>query len=243
MHQVTRKLALSLAVSTHLFGAEMPKSNSDQKNTDLTEGSAASPSKNSRDNRSEKKSGIGLTSTTLFLGTGHAGGGIEGSSNLSNRYQINLSLVQGGFRETVDSSTSTVNGSIALKGTIVAGNFRHFTGNSFYYSGGLGLRKLDSEIVIKDDTANSITGTTSSNSIIAQFAIGNLWTLDSGVYLGGEWFSYQRVLASSFRSTTKTTGIMTTAQKELQQSGEDLAKSLGNSSTASLLTFIIGYQF
>ncbi|MCX6110241.1 MAG: hypothetical protein NTZ90_11645 [Proteobacteria bacterium] len=134
---------------------------------------------------------------------------------------------------------------LAVSGLLGLINIRYYTGRSFYAAAGLGWRQYSGTLQGDQvsDPSNSLTITMTSQSVVAGLALGNLWTFNHGLYLGGEWLAAQFPLTSSYSSTTTTTGTLGSGQDIFEQIAQDTAAAVAKTTSVTFLTLKVGYSF
>lgn len=118
---------------------------------------------------------------------------------------------------------------------------KYYPTNSFYVAGGLGYRSISFDVALSDSSAR-IAQTLESESTVLTLALGNLWSFDSGFYIGGEWLHIEVPMASQYSATYTATGIPSNSIQEDVDESEELAKKLGEATTVSA-SFVLGWYF
>ncbi|SMF47913.1 hypothetical protein [Pseudobacteriovorax antillogorgiicola] len=204
----------------------------------------ANRSKTSADWRSEKPFTVGAELGWFVFPISGAGAriGYNLNPNLNVGFRFAAGewdaspLVSEGIYTTIDTFT--------LDASIVEVDAKWFVGNSFYWRVGLGQRQINSDISVTDQyDGTNITATLESTSSAVSIGLGNIWTLDSGLYLGGEWIAASIPLGSSFSSSVTSNAITDEDLRDLVEDMEEVSEDFGTVTTFGLATFLIGYQF
>ena len=121
---------------------------------------------------------------------------------------------------------------------------RYYLGNSFFLNGGLGMRTFKSEFRLEDKLGTGVLeSSTSAQSVIVQFGLGNIWRFQNGIVLGAEWLGYTQPLSSSFSSSTEAEGAATPTLEGTSEDAEDLAKFTAETGAFMGLVLSLGYSF
>lgn len=214
----------------------------------------------SRMNRASKKIGLGAELGAMFSST--AGGGLEFSLNSNDSLQLgggfsygkqDLSSQAADDDQTANSGSSS--GSTSTKSTIeteeldlsftyVNATGKYFLGNSFYFSAGLGYRIVETNIrVVSLVDTTYIDTNTKSSSICLDIGLGNRWTFDSGLYIGGNWFAAVIPLSSSYTATSEAGGAANEILNDIAEDNKELARKIGTTEHYRLAVFQIGFSF
>jgi hypothetical protein len=198
-------------------------------------------------NRSEKHV-LGAGVQGGFVLGGVTGFGVNVFHPLSPRWQLALEYQVGNYSDSSGKADAETSSDIVSKSelniNLINAYARFFVWESFNLHLGLGQRMIDYSIVVEDKTGDNsieVSGKASSTNII--FGLGNIWTFGFGLYVGADWIAYMQPVSSTYSSSTKTTGVLTTLQDELAKDGQDLAKFMAEVGTTQLLMVNVGYVF
>ena len=202
----------------------------------------------------EKSLAAGVLLSPLALGLGAPAFGAEGYFSLAKNAHLGVAALHGSasLKSQLSNAASTSDSSSEgtsvdctkadISATQLLVNLRYFFGQTFYIAPGLGWRRFNSSIAFEDTSANAnyVDINAVSDSVVASFAIGNIWRLGNGLYLGGEWAAYQYPVSASYTTTTSTHGTIVQVQDQMTTIGSNFAQDLARAGTSVLLTFVIG---
>jgi hypothetical protein len=181
------------------------------------------------------------------------GVGLEGNWFKDKSLQLGINMGTGSIsvKDAVedDESSGELDGVNLDAADLTASSFgfhaRWFPSNSFFLVGGLSRRILGTKIRVSDTTNknNYIQTKTNSKSLCLDFGIGNLWSFDSGFFIGAEWIGVSRVLSSSSSSEAEVGGAPSSEIEKLADDNEDFAKRLGGAMTFRLAMLQLGWEF
>jgi len=213
--------------------------------------------RSSRMNRADKKIAVGADAGLIFSGT--PGAGLELSFNSSDSLQIGGGFSYGkedlrsdAANEGSGSSGSTSTQPVStieteeldLSFTYVNASAKYFLGNSFFFSAGFGYRIIETNIRVASKIDSMFIDTnTKSSSFCLDIGLGNRWTFDSGLYIGGNWFAAVLPVSSSYSATTSASGSATEKINEISEDNTELAKKIGSAVHYRLAAFQIGFNF
>lgn len=175
-----------------------------------------------------------------------SGFGVRAAYALSPNFQVGFSSTSGTYdaKTLIDPVSLTTIETFDVAASLNEIEFKWFSGNSFYLGAGIGQRKISFDLSARDTFSNATLNTTlDTDAIVVNVCLGNIWTLDSGLYLGGEWLAVAASVSSSFETSAQSDSIASEDLQELLDDSEDIAKRLGEASTGGLALFLIGYQF
>ena len=119
---------------------------------------------------------------------------------------------------------------------------RYFLGNSFYIAGGLGHRTLKVESM--DLFAYPSRRYNFSNrATTLEFSLGNIWTLDNGLTIGGEWVSISSPVAGTTQASGSIMGNAAARDQGLERGIRQGKDSISHEPVVGFATFVLGYQF
>jgi len=197
----------------------------------------------SEDNRTPGSVGLGLGLGTFLFPV--SGTSLALDYNLTPSLQLEFRGASGDFNgdDLVDSNYDTVYvHKLNLDAQLYEARAKLFLGNSFYFAGGLGQRHLGIDVEASD-FQTQVQGDFTADSTCFQFGLGNIWTLDSGLFLGAEWLAFSIPLSSTSSSSYNVRGASDADTEKLKRDTQDVADRLGKVTSVGLLTFHIGYQF
>lgn len=201
-------------------------------------------SRSSADNREEMKFGVGLNGG-LFMGI-LSGGGLNLHYNSTDSLQFEFMLTQGELdaKDWLNEENYDVLNLdyFDVDASIYQVRAKYFVGNSFYFAGGLGQRQVDFDLAATS-SAETLKVKTESSSTILSLSLGNIWTFDSGFYLGGEWLAVAVPISSSSKSDATHNGLRSSESMELQRDSKEVADDLSKATTAGLAMLMVGWQF
>lgn len=175
-----------------------------------------------------------------------SGKGAEVWLNLGARWQVGYSYLYGN-ENLVNKLTTTQLSTVQLteftaSPTLAHLYTRYFIGNSFNIEFGFGQRDLDVDFAVtSNDGLGELRGNALAQSQVAVVCIGNQWVWENGETFGISWVGMTSVQSSSYKSTTTTTGVISTFHESLAADVEDLAEDL--SKTDSSMAFILNLGF
>lgn len=132
-----------------------------------------------------------------------------------------------------------------MSGSFFGAGARYFTGNSFFFEGGIAQRKqsFSYSFLVEE---NSTNGEATASAYTLNFAIGNQWMIHSGVVLNFNWIGIATPITnkSSVKSTYKGPFSETIQQAMASSEDElfDIVKS-ASKSTSPIISASIGYMF
>ncbi|RYZ82730.1 MAG: hypothetical protein EOP04_21470 [Proteobacteria bacterium] len=197
----------------------------------------------SYDNREAGKFSLGLGLGVFMAPV--SGASLSGTYNYTPDVQFELRAASGSIDadDLIDSSyNDIVVNRFDLDANLTEIRAKYFVGNSFYVAGGLAQRTLQIDIDARDQDS-AITGNLKSASTCFTLAIGNIWNLDNGMYIGGEWLALAVPMSSSSSNHFNAQGITDSDTESLKRDTKKAMNDIGKTTTAGVATFQIGYQF
>lgn len=134
-------------------------------------------------------------------------------------FQLGVDLGSATYEDTVEDSDASV--TYTNQGAWA----RYFVGNSFFLKAGYHQRTWDaqgsySETYYSTYSTSTLTAKADiqATANVASAGIGNIWSFDSGFYIGAEWVVMESIVSeSSSYSITSNTGVDTdTAEQEFE---------------------------
>ena len=194
--------------------------------------------------RDSKTAGGGLRAG-LIAGS-VSGAGLELTYLMGESLQLNLNYLTGevDLTSAISDNTLAKVDKALIKVNMVYLQARYFIGNSFYLSGGLGQRVVNAELKVSSKISNdAVTLDTTSDSVVFVVNIGNQWSFPFGLTIGIDWLGAAVPVSSSFSSSTKVTGELSSSLEELSNDGEELAEKIGEITSFQAFLFNVGFQF
>lgn len=204
---------------------------------------ASTGSSTSVDIRAKKTWGVGV-GFGLFL-TPVSGASLQGFYALSGDLQVEGQYWSGTWDATTllnDVSSVTIS-KFDVNATQSQLRLKYFVGNSFYLAGGLGMRTIEFDLAASDNTGTRLSGNLKSNATIADLAIGNTWTFDSGFFFGAEWLAFAIPMGAGFSTDFSMTGPYNADISSVESDARKTAKDLGEITTGGLLMLHLGFAF
>lgn len=181
-----------------------------------------------------------------FLG-GIFGVGLEAGRLQNHTWQYSVVAMTGSMdlRDKIEDDPVISLDKFRADGQVVLALVRGFIGNSFYVSGGLGLRRVSflMKISDRDSSEDGLDISGEATSAIVQLNVGNAWAWDSGLYLGADWIGYSAPFAKSYRSSVKARGVISDSVDEFSELVEDTAEDLGSLPSSQALVLTAGIMF
>ncbi len=175
-----------------------------------------------------------------------SGPGMHLNYSLQKDLSFGIRYISGSFDASglITENPFTSIDTFTIDGSITEIDVKWFPGNSFYCRLGLGQREISSDIKVSSTLDNtSIETSIKSNATAVSIGLGNIWTFDSGLYLGGEWIALSVPLSSSFSSSASSNSISNDSLRDIIQESEDTAEKLGTITSVGFATLLIGFQF
>lgn len=240
MSKTSAALLMTLALSQpSLMAQDEGESAARPESSEASEGGSRNASAEAR---GLKKFGVGLGLGNFIFPV--SGAEISFHYNVSSQFQVELGSWSGTFDadDLVDAVNTAYLEKFDVNGRLTQVRARYFPGNSFYVVGGLGKRTIDFDLAAVSGSAR-IAEKIKTESTVVSIGIGNIWSFDSGFFIGGEWIALAVPLASS-RSTEIKSNTGTTADlQELEKDAQDAADQLGEMTTAGIAMLKLGWQF
>lgn len=177
--------------------------------------------------------GVGLEANYFFNSN------IKGYFSYSSGTYDGLELVKG------EEYTGVSINKFDISASLIEGGIKYFTGNSFYLKGGIGQRNIDFDFETTSTISSVYLNTKiESQSLVIIGGIGNLWSFDSGLYLGGEWLTLHFPIdfQYEFKNTTNAPDSDTSLES-LNKDIRDISEKLGKSQTGGVVQLLLGYEF
>ena len=177
--------------------------------------------------------------------------GLEAGYHLNSSWQFGLSFATGsmdvkGLANSYANIPDTIRLNTAtISNQMIVANARYFVLNSFYLGLGLGQRtfKYEVDLEMKDGSGGiNVKGVV--NSIVLTPHVGNIWTLDNGIYLGAEWFGLALPLASTKSTDINYRGpFIPTVLQDDENDIQSATDKVGRSISFSAVMAHAGYSF
>ncbi len=228
------RIFIVLSLSLLIFGSQRAWAQSDS--------AAPTAERSSQDNRADKKFGLGLGLGSFIAPI--SGAGFAAHYNLTQSMQFEFSNWTGTWdaKSLLDEVGTSSISKFDVNTQLTQLRLKYFVGNSFYCAAGLGARQIEFDLAAQSG-ASRIQENLKANTTVFSLAIGNIWTMDSGLYIGGEWLALQMPMSSSVSTSIDTQGTSNADITSLQADANDAADSLAKATTAGIATFQIGWQF
>jgi hypothetical protein len=197
--------------------------------------SQAPTERNSRANRENAPVGLVATAGGGFVYKTLAGPLVEIGYNLGGIGQVAVSVAYGLGQDAIETSGEKFNRD--LKALTAVAKYRQFIFNSFNISGGLGYKtvNISGKKTIEQLGELEINGTASA--IFGSVALGNHWTLDSGLVIGVDWYGYAFAFAPQSSGTVQLNG------SEIKLNGDASPEKEAKDGHDFALNVVLGYQF
>lgn len=234
-------LVLALA-SSSAAAAESP---APEKSKQEVAPKATAPSISSAEARARHHGGAGGRLGAVSGGIGGIGGDLFAMP--SSRLQLGGSL-QLGSKDLVDDEEVDTFGVEVKEGNLSAfvalAQARLFVANSFSVVGGGGVRRVALMYRATDWTndADEVESEAVYSSVVAMLGLGNVWSWESGFYIGADWLNVLIPLHSTKTSSSDSSGDPDSDLRDSQEKAETLAKESGYGVTAQAL-FTLGAMF
>ena len=195
--------------------------------------------------RQDKTTSVALKGGYVFKNI--TGAGLSGQYYLSSDFHIEIQSVSGktDLRSSISSEDNiSVTKAIATI-NLVSVMARYYLSNSFFISVGLGQRKILTDLRLDSiEIDQYLEMQTNSISSVGLITIGNIWSWDSGFFIGFDLFGASIPISSGYESKT-TTNLTTSdsAFSNLSQTTENLAKMMGTAVGPISLMINIGTAF
>jgi hypothetical protein len=221
---------------------------------------AAPAAPSSQDVRATQNANVALRNG--FMYTLVPGAGIEGNVILDKSFQVGASINAGFLHAKAEANSGRTNygpdddddddddDKTSLdKANIRAKSFaaygRWFPFNSLYVLAGMSYRVVDSEMQISDaaDDANYVNVQSSSKAICLDGAIGNVWSWESGFFIGGEWFGLSVPLWAKSDTDVDTGGVPTGEVEKESDRSKKFVEQIGKGTSLRLAVLHVGWAF
>ena len=184
---------------------------------------------------------VGANATPLFMG-GIGGAGFEAGYILNSDLTLGLNYMTGerNYYTDFDLDYDTTASAKASQTSIQA---NYFLGNSFFFSSGLGYRQVAISASAEDSTGKASASLDAASPVVT-VGLGNLWTFDSGFYIGADWLRLSTPLGGGKTSaSSRSTLDDKEEEEELEDDVEDIAERLNRSTLGTAANLRIGVMF
>lgn len=166
--------------------------------------------------------------------------GVGGFTSISPDFQVGGAVLTGS--DEVSATEGSIKASATVDGFGFYGYARHFFGNSFAGTIGLGYRSGEMTYEVRDTLGFQVNGDIKITSIVVPVYIGNHWAWDSGFSLGVDWIGAQVPLSGSAKVSTSG-NLEQASLRDLNDKMLEVSESLAKTTSLTLCQFSFTYMF